>query len=116
VTDPHRSTQELAADARALKLLAELEAQASVPPERGGPHLTDWERGFLASIREQFDRLLTFTSAQREKIAEIHSDIEKGRSAPWERDAGAANIFSRMSPERQAEERRKAARVRLPWE
>jgi hypothetical protein len=112
----HRSIQQLAADARALKLLDELEAQASVPPERGGARLTDWERDFLASLRKHFDRLLTFTVGQREKLDEIHSDIEKGRSAPWERDAGAANLFSAMSPERQAAERRKAAKIRLPWE
>lgn len=111
-----RAVQELAADARALRQLGELEEQAGIAPERGGPHLTEWERDFLRSVREQFDRLLTFSAGQREKIAEIHSDIEKGRSAPWERDAGAANVFSKMSPERQAEERRKAAKVRLPWE
>jgi hypothetical protein len=30
--------------------------------------------------------------------------------------APAENIFSRLSPERQAEQRERAARVKLPWE
>ena len=105
---------ELRKDAEALEHLNELEELVSVPTERGGYPFSDWERGFLASVRKQFDRLTTFTQAQRAKLNQIWHDVEL-RKRP-ELDEKPANLFSKLSPARQAEQRARAARVRLPWE
>lgn len=100
--------------AMAIEQLTELEEAAAVPTERGGAYLTEWERNFLLSIREQFDDRGHLSEAQRKKIGEVYSDYEKGRAV--ERDAGAANLFSRLSPAEQRAQRERAAKVRLPWE
>lgn len=105
---------ELRKDTEALKRLRELEELVNVPPERGGYHFSEWERGFIASVSEQFDRLTTFTQAQRAKLDQIWHDVEL-RKRP-ELDEKPANLFSNLSPARQAEQRARAARVRLPWE
>lgn len=106
------SILELRKDTEALKLLEELVELASVPPERGGSHFSDWERGFIKSTAELEQPV--FSQAQRDKIKEIWqaADLRK-RAAP---DEKAQNLFSKLSPERQAEQRARAARVRLPWE
>jgi len=108
------SILELRKDTETLKQLEELEELASVPPERGGSRFSDWERGFIKSAREQFDGAPVFSQAQRDKIKEIWqaADLRK-RAGP---DEKAQNLFSKLSPERQAEQRARAARIKLPWE
>lgn len=98
-------------DTKALKHLGDLEELASVPPERGGYHFSEWERGFIKALREQEPE---FSPAQRSKLEEIWyaADLRK-RAAP---DEKAKNLFSALSPERQAEQRARADAVRLPWE
>lgn len=105
---------ELEADTRALQHLAELEEQAFVPPERGGPYFSDWEREFIRNVREQHNRTLEFTERQRAKIREIREALDsEDRGPPPE---ASANLFSRLSPARQAEQRARADKVKLPWE
>lgn len=106
------SALEIRKDAAALKLLEGLVELASVPPERGGSNFSDWERGFIASTAEVDPPV--FSQAQRDKIKEIWqaADLRK-RAAP---DEQAQNLFSKLSPERQAEQRARAAKVKLPWE
>lgn len=105
---------ELRKDTEALKHLADLEELVDVPPERGGIYFSDWEKKFIRDVREQHNRTLEFSEKQREKLKDIWqvSDLKK-RTAP---DEKAANLFSKLSPERQAEMRERAKRVRLPWE
>ena len=101
-------------DTTALKQLADLEELVDVPIERGGVYFSDWERTFIRDVRRQFDDTLDFSPKQREKIAEVwHSVDLRKRTAP---DEKPANLFSRLSPERQAEQRERAAKIRLPWE
>jgi hypothetical protein len=105
---------ELRADTASLKQLKELEEIVDVPPERGGVYFSDWERTFIKSVSAQFDAEPMFTAAQREKIKDIWRAVDlRKRGAP---DVKTENLFSRLSPERQAEQRARAARVRLPWE
>lgn len=104
---------ELRKDTVTLKRLAELEEEVKVPPERGGYHFSDWERSFIRDVRAQHDETLDFTEKQRNKIKEIWqaSDLKK-RASP---DEKVANLFSNLSPARQAEMREKAKGI-LPWE
>jgi hypothetical protein len=104
---------ELKKDTEALRHLAELEEEVRIPPERGGYHFSEWEKNFIVSVREQHNRTLDFTEAQRAKIKEIWqaSDLKK-RASP---DEKAANLFSNLSPARQAEMRERAKGI-LPWE
>ena len=98
-------------DAATLKLLADLEELAGVPPERGGYHFSDWERQFIVALREQEP---LFSQAQRAKVKEIWQAADlRGRATP---DVTAKNLFSNLTPERQAEQRARAAKVKLPWE
>ena len=108
------TVSDLRADTAALKQLADLEELVDVPPERGGIYFSDWEKQFISSVRRQHDDTLEFTPAQREKIKDIwHSADLRRRSAPEEK---AENLFSNLSPERQAEQRARAAKIKLPWE
>ncbi len=102
-------------DTTALKQLSDLEELIDVPVERGGVYFSDWERDFIRNARRQYDNnSLEFSPGQREKITEIWGAVDsRKREAPEER---AANLFSKLSPERQAEQRARAAKVRLPWE
>lgn len=111
-TDP-TTILELRKDTEALKQLADLEELVSVPPERGGYHFSDWERNFIQSVREQHNDTLDFTEKQRAKIKDIWqaSDLKK-RVGP---DEKVENLFSKLSPARQAEMREKAKGI-LPWE
>lgn len=105
------SILEIQKDTKAFKQLLDLEELASVPPERGGYHFSDWERGFIKNLREQQP---VFSQAQRDKLHEIWCAADlRERAAP---DEKAQNLFSALSPERQAEQRARAAKVRLPWE
>jgi hypothetical protein len=100
-------------DTAALKQLADLEELVGVPIERGGMYFSDWERGFIKSVRAQFDLALFFSAKQREKIKEVWQAVDlRKRGAP---DEKAANLFSKLSPERQAEQRQRAKGI-LPWE
>jgi hypothetical protein len=110
----HPTILDLRKDTEALKQLADLEELVDVPPERGGYHFSEWERKFIKDVREQHNRTLDFTSAQRVKIKEIWqaADLRK-RAGP---DEKAQNLFSKLSPERQVEQLARAKRVRLPWE
>lgn len=105
---------ELRKDTVTLKHLAELEEEVKVPPERGGYHFSDWERSFIRDVRRQHDETLDFTEKQRDKIKDIWqvSDLKK-RVGP---DEKVVNLFSNLSPARQAEMRERAKRVKLPWE
>jgi len=105
---------ELRKDTEALKRLADLEELVAVPVQRGGVYFSDWEKEFIRSVRAQHSDTLEFTEKQREKIADIWkaADLRK-RAAP---DEKTENLFSKLSPERQAEQRARAAKVRLPWE
>ena len=106
---------DLRKDTTALKQLSDLEELIDVPAERGGVYFSDWERNFVKTVRNQFDAVPGFfTPTQRDKISEIwHAiDLQK-RVVPEEK---AQNLFSKLSPERQAEQRARAAKVRLPWE
>ena len=101
-------------DTAALKQLADLEELVDVPPERGGVYFSDWEREFIKSVRVQFNLALFFSTKQREKIAEVWHAVDlRKRGAP---DEKTENLFSKLSPERQAEQRARAAKVKLPWE
>lgn len=77
-------------------------------------YFSDWEKQFVKSVRQQFDLTLFFSQKQREKIKEVWQTIDlRKRGAP---DEASKNLFSKLSPERQAEQRERANRVRLPWE
>lgn len=103
---------EMQKDTKALEQLLDLQELASVPPERGGYHFSDWERGFIKALFELEPPM--FSQVQRDKIQEIwHAADLRGRAEP---DEKAANLFSKLSPERQAEQRARAAKVKLPWE
>lgn len=102
---------ELRKDTEALKRLRELEELVNVPPERGGYHFSDWEKKFIKSLGDQQP---VFTPAQRAKLEQIWHDVEL-RKRP-ELDEKPANLFSSMSPEKQAAQRARAAKVKLPWE
>lgn len=105
---------DLRKDTTALKQLADLEELVDVPPERGGVYFSDWERQFIKSVRQQFDGAPVFSPKQRDKIKDIwHAvDLQK-RSRP---DEKPANLFSNLSPERQADMRERAAKIKFPWE
>jgi hypothetical protein len=106
--------RDLRKDTTALKQLADLEEFIDVPLERGGVYFSDWEREFIKSVRVQFNLALFFSAKQRAKIAEVWHAIDlRKRGAP---DEKTENLFSKLSPERQAEQRARAAKVRLPWE
>ena len=101
-------------DTEALKQLDDLEELVNVPPERGGVYFSDWERTFIRSVRQQFNWALIFSPKQRDKIKDIWHLIDlRKRGAP---DEKPANLFSKLSSERQAEQRARADRVKLPWE
>lgn len=105
---------DLRKDTTALKQLSDLEELVDVPVERGGVYFSDWERKFIRDVRRQFDDTLLFSPGQREKITEVWYAVDlRKRAAP---DEKPANLFSKLSPERQAEQRARAAKVRLPWE
>jgi 3',5'-cyclic AMP phosphodiesterase CpdA len=104
---------ELRKDTEALNQLSDLEELVSVPPERGGYHFSDWECEFIKSVRAQHDETLNFTDKQRAKIKGIWqaADLKK-RVGP---DEKVENLFSKLSPARQAEMRERAKGI-LPWE
>lgn len=105
---------ELRKDTESLKQLADLEELVDVPIQRGGVYFSEWEREFIKNVRRQFDSTLEFTEKQREKITEIWKAVDlRKRAAP---DEKTENLFSKLSPERQAEQRERAKRVKLPWE
>lgn len=105
---------ELRKDTEALKQLAAIEEVVDVPLERGGVPFSDWEKKFVKDVRAHHDERLEFTPAQRTKIKEIWQTIDlRKRSRP---DEQAQNLFSKLSPERQAEQRERAKKVRLPWD
>ena len=106
---------EMRKDTVALKQLADLEELASVPTERGGYHFSEWERGFIKALCAMRDHEIpAFSQVQRDKLQEIwHAADLRERAAP---DEKAQNLFSKLSPERQAEQRERAKRVLLPWE
>ena len=114
INESRSTIAELKADTEALKQLADLAELASVPPERGGYHFSEWERGFIRAVREQHDATLDFTDKQRAKIKEIWqaADLRK-RAGP---DEQSQNLFSKLPPARLDEMREKAKKVRLPWE
>lgn len=105
---------ELRKDTETLKHLSDLEELVSVPPERGGHHFSDWEKSFIKEVRRNHDATLEFSPKQRAKIKEIWqaADLRK-RVAP---DEKVENLFSKLTPARQAEMRERAKRVKLPWE
>jgi len=105
---------ELRNDTAALKQLDDLDELVNVPVTRGGVYFSDWEKDFIKSVRRKFDESLEFSQAQRDKISEIWhtADLRKRVAA----DEKPANLFSNLSPERQAEQRARAAKVKLPWE
>lgn len=101
-------------DTESLKLLEDLEELVEVPVQRGGVYFSDWEREFIRNVRQQHDTSLEFSEKQREKIKEIWQAVDlRKRTVPDER---TENLFSKLSPERQAEQLERAKRVRLPWE
>lgn len=105
---------ELRKDAAALKHLGDIEEFMKIPLERGGGHFSDWERDFVRSVRQQFDEKLVLSQAQRAAIADIWHAIDlRKRGTPEEK---TENLFSKLSPERQAEQRARANKVKLPWE
>lgn len=105
---------EMRKDTEALKLLSDLEELVDVPPERGGVYFSDWERGFIKSVRQQFDEYLELSEKQREKIKEVWQAVDlRKRARP---DEKTANLFSKLSPAEQERQRARAAKVRLPWE
>ena len=112
--DNHPTIVELRKDTETLKQLADLEELVDVPVQRGGVYFSEWEREFIKNVRRQFDETLEFSEKQREKIKEIWqaADLRK-RTRPEEK---TENLFSKLSPERQAEQRARAAKVKLPWE
>src|SRR5262245_36299589 len=63
------SILELRKDTEAMKLLGDLVELEKVPPERGGYHFSDWERGFIKSCSEQDPPI--YSEAQRSKIKDI---------------------------------------------
>jgi len=105
---------DLRKDTEALKQLADLEELVDVPPERGGVYFSDWEREFIKSVRRQHDETLDFSQKQRDKIKDIWHAVDlRKRSRP---DEKPANLFSNLSPERQADMRERAAKIKFPWE
>lgn len=105
---------ELRKDTAALKQLEDLEELVDVPAERGGVYFSDWEKQFVKSVRAQFDENLVLSPKQRDKIHDIWQLVDlRKRAAP---DEKSANLFSKLSPERQAEQRERASLIRLPWE
>ena len=105
---------ELLRDTATLKQLADIEEIIDVPIRRGGVYFSEWEREFVKSVRRQYDETLEFSEKQREKITDIWKAVDlRKRAAP---DEKAENLFSKLSPERQAEQRERAKKVRFPWE
>jgi hypothetical protein len=105
---------DLRKNTEALKQLTDLEELIDIPPERGGVHFSDWALGFIKSVRDQFDALPEFTPSQREKIKEIWQAVDlRQRARP---DDKPQNLFSKLSPERQKEQRDRAEKILLPWE
>jgi hypothetical protein len=104
---------ELRKDTATLKQLADLEEFVDVPIQRGGVYFSEWEKEFIKNVRRRFDGTLEFSEKEREKIKEIWqaADLRK-RASPEEK---TENLFSKLSPERQAEQRAKAKGI-LPWE
>lgn len=80
------STLELRKDTEALKLLGELVELASVPPERGGSHFSDWERDYIASM--SVIQPPVFSEAQRAKIKEIWQAADLRKRGPPRREDG----------------------------
>lgn len=105
---------DLQKDTEALKRLADLEELVDVPAQRGGVYFSDWEKKFIRDVRAQHDETLEFSDKQREKIKDIWQAVDlRKRTAP---DQKTENLFSKLSPERQAEQRARAAKVKFPWE
>lgn len=112
--DPPDAVLELRKDTEALKQLADIEEIIDVPAHRGGVYFSNWEKTFIKDVREQHNRTLDFSKEQRAKIKEIWQALDaRKRHAP---DEKPANLFSSLSPERQREQRERAAAVKLPWE
>ena len=105
---------EMQKDTEALKQLADLEELIDVPIQRGGIYFSDWEKQFVRSVRKQHDDTLSFSTGQREKIKEIWQAVDL-RKRPQIAEKNH-NLFSTLSPERQAEQRARAAKIKLPWE
>lgn len=106
---------ELRKDTDTLKQLADLEELVDVPVQRGGVYFSGWEREFVKNVRRQFDDTLEFSEKQREKITEIWQAVDLRKRA-FRNHEQTENLFSKLSPERQAEQRARAAKVKLPWE
>lgn len=98
-----------------MKRLGDLEELVDVPVSRGGVPFSDWERDFIGDVRRQFDESLTFSEGQREKILEIWHAADL-RKRPVPDDQKVENLFSKLSPKRQAEQLERAKKVRLSWE
>jgi hypothetical protein len=105
---------ELRKDTAALKQLDDLEELVNVPPERGGVYFSDWEKQFIKNVRVQHDATLDFSPKQRDKIKDIWQAVDLRKRSRL--DEKPANLFSKLSSERQTEQRERASRVRLPWE
>jgi len=105
---------EIERQTKALKKLAELVDMLAIPTSRGGVYVTDWEREFVRGLAMRVGEELT--DKQIEKIDQVHDDLRKGRTAPQDRDPGAANLFSNMEPAKRAEQFARAKKVKLPWE
>jgi len=105
---------ELRKDTATLKQLSDLEELVDVPIQRGGVYFSDWEKEFVKNVRRRFDDTLEFSEKEREKIKEIWAaaDLRK-RASPEQK---TANLFSKLTPERQVEQRARADKVKLPWE
>ena len=113
--DNHPTIVELRRDTETLKQLADLEELVDVPVQRGGVYFSEWEREFIKNVRRQFDETLDFSEKQREKIKEIWQAIDLRKRA-FRNHEQTENLFSKLSPERQAEQRERAKKVKLPWE
>lgn len=74
--------------------------------------LTEWELEafppWIIDLRTK--RIRSLTEKQKNRLYAAGERLGLLGAAP------AENLFSQMTPAKQAEERRKAAKVRLPWE
>lgn len=60
---------------RTTEMLTDCENVANIPKERGGPGFNEWEKEFLESLREQFDRNGSLTDKQLEKLEELWDKV-----------------------------------------
>jgi len=52
-------------------MLRDCEEAAKTPLHRGGTDYNEWEREFLASVREQYDAAPVLSDAQLAKLVEL---------------------------------------------